>query len=402
MFNLKEVIISITNRCNSRCKMCDIPIEKTEELDTPSWKHIIRDLPSCGAKTLVFSGGEPLLREDLFELLSFAKSVGLNTCITSNGIMIDDSVASKLLQTGINVVNVSVEGPEEVHDLLRGAGNFKKTVLALAALGKHKIETTIATTVSRYTYKNLNSVVELAKEYNVTTVKFQPFSSLFVDDKKRIKEFTISENNLQEMETIIKDVILLSARYGIAVNPEKYLLNIPYYLSGKSTGSNNVCGALLSSCPINSKGEIFPCWVLSGRDNLIGSLKGNSFLSLWGGRRHISIIEKIERKGCPSCMMSCYDGNFGQAGIKHRVIRGLSKLKNRGFRGYLAQLLRKLQKRFKFYFAYRGSLAALTRKFKGIFRRKAISMTKIQEQGTEGVFTEIEIAEQMLKDELKR
>ena len=400
MFNLKEAIISITNRCNSRCKMCDIPMEKTEEMDTVAWKKIIRDLSLAGVKTVVLSGGEPLLRGDVFELISFAKDSGLNTCITSNGVMLDDSVAARLSQSGINVVNVSIEGPEEIHDFLRGSGNFKKTVSALTALEKHKIETTIATTISRYNYKSLTFVVELAREHKVTTIKFQPFSSLFLDDKKRGQEFMISGDNFQEIETIIREVISLCSRYGIAINPENYLLRIPSYLTGKQVDSNNICSALLSSCPINSKGEIFPCWILNNKENLIGSLKEEGFLNLWGGRKHISIVKKIERKGCPNCMMSCYDSNFGGSGIKSRVITNISKLRNRGFKGYMAQLLKKWQKRLRFYSAYRGSLRALVRKFKGIFKRKTISL-HIKNQGLKDALKEIGMAKQMLKDELR-
>jgi len=401
MFNLKEVIISITNRCNSRCRMCDIPVEKTEELDTLAWKQVIRDISSAGVKILVLSGGEPLLREDVFELLSFAKNSNMNTCITSNGIMIDDYVAGKLLESGINVVNVSIEGPEDIHDFLRGKGNFKKAVSALTALEKHKIETTIATTVSRYNFKSLTFVVELAREHKVTTIKFQPFSNLFLGDKKRAQEFAIAADSFQEIETIIKEVISLCTQYGIAINPEKYLLNIPYYLTGKLINLNNICGALLSSCPINSKGEIFPCWVMNGKDNLIGSLREEGFLSLWGGPRHTSIIKKIEKKGCPNCMMSCYDVNFGESGIKHRVIMNISKLKNHGFGTYTAQIVKKWQKRLKFYSAYRGSLRALARKSKGIFRRKTKPMIEMKDQGLNDVLKEIDLAEQMLKNELK-
>jgi len=377
-------------------------MEKTEELDTLAWKQAIKDISAAGAKTVVLSGGEPLLREDVFELLSFAKSSNMNTCITSNGILIDDYVARKLFVSGINVVNVSIEGPEEIHDFLRGPGNFKKAVSALAALEKHKIETTIATIVSGYNYKSLISVVELAREHKVTTIKFQPFSPLFLGDKKKSRDFAIATDDFRKMEGIIKEVISLCSRYGIAVNPDKYLLNIPHYLAGKPINLNNICSALLSSCPINSKGEIFPCWILTGHDNQIGSLKKESFLNLWGKDRHISIIKRIERKGCPGCMMSCYDANFGQSGIKHRVIKNISKLKNRGLRVYSGQILNKWKNRLKFYSAYRGSLKSLARKAKAIFRRKTNIDVKMKNQGLGDVLKEIEIAERLLRDELRR
>lgn len=75
MLNLKEIIFSITNRCNLRCKMCDIPYGEIEELSTEQWMGVIKDASRLGAQTVVFSGGEPLLREDIFELISFTKKI---------------------------------------------------------------------------------------------------------------------------------------------------------------------------------------------------------------------------------------------------------------------------------------------------------------------------------------
>ncbi|MEI7752705.1 MAG: radical SAM protein, partial [Candidatus Omnitrophota bacterium] len=62
---LKDLILSITNRCNLRCRMCDIPLAETEEVETRVWERVIQEAAGLGANTVVFSGGEPLLREDL-------------------------------------------------------------------------------------------------------------------------------------------------------------------------------------------------------------------------------------------------------------------------------------------------------------------------------------------------
>ena len=144
----KEVIVSVTSRCNLRCRMCDIWKSKKKELTTEIWKRFIDDISAVGVKTIVFSGGEPLLRQDIFELIAYSREKKLNVCLTSNGTLIDNDIADKLLSSGIGVVNISLEGPSEVHNYLRGGGSFEKAVAALEKLRQRGIETTVATVVS--------------------------------------------------------------------------------------------------------------------------------------------------------------------------------------------------------------------------------------------------------------
>ena len=99
--------------------MCQIPQESTEELSTAQWKKAIEDISSLGVQTVVFSGGEPLLREDIFELISFTRNHHMNACLTSNGYLINKDVAFKLFRSGINVVNISIEGYKKANDYLR-------------------------------------------------------------------------------------------------------------------------------------------------------------------------------------------------------------------------------------------------------------------------------------------
>ena len=94
---LHEIILSLTNRCNLRCTMCQIPENgNEEELGTEDVKTLIRDSLKLQPQGIVFSGGEPLLRNDIFELIAFAHSHEIKTCLTSNGTLIDERAARRL------------------------------------------------------------------------------------------------------------------------------------------------------------------------------------------------------------------------------------------------------------------------------------------------------------------
>lgn len=317
---LHELIISVTSRCNLRCLMCGIPDGNAHDaLSTAALKGLISDAVKLNPASIVFSGGEPLLREDIFELISFVNERKVNTCLTSNGSLINEDRAKLLAASGVGVVNISIEGPEEAHDLLRGRGNFEKAVTALENLKKHKIETTIATVVCRHNYKSLAYVLGLARRYGVTTVKFQPFSGIFLKDEGTSRDFFAQEKDLKELDRAIEEVIKLSREYNISTNPESYLRKIPLYLCGLS-GSNGKhgCSALWSSCPISADGEVYPCWVLSAKP--IGNITGKKISEIWNSKEHNRIRDLIAQDGCGGCLMSCYDYNFGY----HNLVRMFS------------------------------------------------------------------------------
>ncbi|MBU0547661.1 MAG: radical SAM protein [Candidatus Omnitrophica bacterium] len=369
MLNLKEIIFSITNRCNLRCKMCDIPYGEIEELSTEQWMGVIKDASRLGAQTVVFSGGEPLLREDIFELISFTKKNNLNACVTSNGHLIDEQAAFNLSASGVNVVNISIEGTKETHDYLRGHGSFDKAIAALDNLRKYKIEATVASTVSRLNYKDLLYVLEVAKNSGATTVRLQPFNIIFLKDCKRQTEFLIDKRDIQQIEDVIKRFVSISKEYKISTNPASYLFKIPAYLTGDNSVTYN-CGALWYSCPINPNGDVFPCWIEGANNKLVGNVKEGGLYALWLSKKRINMVNYIINNGCNGCLMSCYDEVFDQGLLKERIIDTAKKMRkatdykrviNKVMQSLKGQITKSIL-RYKFYISYRGSLSGLLKR----------------------------------------
>ncbi|MFH0984777.1 MAG: radical SAM protein [Candidatus Omnitrophota bacterium] len=329
---LNEVIISVTNRCNLRCSMCQIPAGgRQTELSGEEMQRLVADAVHFCPRSIVFSGGEPLLREDIFDLIAFVNRHRINTCLASNGTLLTEEVARKLVAAGIGVVNISVEGDEATHDALRGKGNYVKAVEALKNLSKHNIETTIATIVSRQNYEALPKVMELAYQFGVTTVKFQPFSDIFLKDKGLRGDFFAPRGSQPDIEKSLVEVIRLAQEYKIMTNPQEYLHRIPAYLCGETVinAEQKGCSALWSSCPVSSEGNVYPCWVLD--DKVIGNVKKKKLSEIWGSRKHDRLRREIETKGCGGCMMSCYDQNFGKQKTEELISLKVQKLTKPGF-----------------------------------------------------------------------
>lgn len=402
MSYLKEVIISITNNCNLRCKMCDIPSKKVTELNTDIWKNVILHAKKLSCETIVFSGGEPLLRDDIFELIPFVRNNNMRTCVTSNGYCIDKTTAKRLFSAGVNVVNVSIEGPEKIHDWLRGEGAFSKAVEAIGNLQEANIETTIATMVSRYNYKSLNYIIELARDYGVTTIKFQPFSDIFLMKEKQDYSFIAPSSEKIKIQEAFKDAYQRCNNYGIATNPLGYLEKISEYLSGDSLLIRHGCPALQTVASISAEGDIYPCWVINGKDDLIGNVRKRSLYDIWNSKYRSDKISSIIKKGCPGCMMSCYDNVFPfDKNLSEKILFNFNKSKREGMRNFLNNMLKKWTKRVRFYAAYRGTFPMLFRKIKMFFSRHKTPLSGLNKAEIIRKLEEIESLKKYLDDDEK-
>ncbi len=138
------VTIAATYRCQVRCDHCyaNSPSRPREdELTTDQLKSVIKQVKGLGAMAVHFSGGEPLLRKDIFDLIAYARSLGLLTRINSNGLLLSEKNVLRLRAAGLTECGVSLDSVDpEVHDRLRGTpGLHDKTLQGIRMLARHKI-----------------------------------------------------------------------------------------------------------------------------------------------------------------------------------------------------------------------------------------------------------------------
>jgi Predicted Fe-S oxidoreductases len=117
------VVWNVTRRCNLKCIHCysnSQNIHYSDELNTNEGKELISDLASFGCPVILFSGGEPLMRKDLPELIRFAVDKGVRVVISTNGTLITKNMASIFGKIGLSYIGVSLDGMEKIHDGFRG------------------------------------------------------------------------------------------------------------------------------------------------------------------------------------------------------------------------------------------------------------------------------------------
>jgi radical SAM protein with 4Fe4S-binding SPASM domain len=226
----------------------------------------------------------------------------------------------------------------------------------------------------------------LAHQFGVTTVKFQPFSEIFLINRDEGKNFFCSQRALEEIKLSVEKVIELSKKYKIATNPTNYLYSIPLYLCGLGQRySHNNCSALWSSCPISAEGNVHLCWVLS--DRLLGNVKKTKLSKIWNSEEHNRLRQLVIKEGCPGCLMSCYDYNFDEYEFRHLLYFKAKKLKKPKF-------YKRLYYRVYQYLRY------ILRKIINRIANLYISQEKDNSDETE-VLEKITIAKDMFKREFK-
>jgi heme b synthase len=164
---LRLVFWETTTGCNLACIHCRrLEVSRALsklDMSTQQAKDFIATLPQAGNPILVFSGGEPMMRPDLWELAPYARDLGILTALATNGTMLDDDSAKRIVDVGFRRVSISFDGPDApTHDHFRGEGAFNASIAGFKALRRHGMSMQINTTVAKHNHKKLEETYKLA------------------------------------------------------------------------------------------------------------------------------------------------------------------------------------------------------------------------------------------------
>jgi 12,18-didecarboxysiroheme deacetylase len=170
------VVFNATRRCNLRCIHCYSDSENrayTGELTGDDAKALVDDLASFGAPVILFSGGEPLIRPDIEELIAYAVKRGLRAVISTNGTLITRDRAARLAELGLSYVGVSLDGLEATHDSFRKVdGAFRKAMAGVRECMKQGIKVGLRFTVNRLNMGEIGPIFDLMEAEGIPRVCF--------------------------------------------------------------------------------------------------------------------------------------------------------------------------------------------------------------------------------------
>jgi MoaA/NifB/PqqE/SkfB family radical SAM enzyme len=294
--------------------MCDyVQFNPQDEPELPLelLKTIIRDFADLGGEVLELSGGEPMMREGIYELVAEACSRGLQTLMVTNGTLIGDAEAEKLLKAGLTSVSFSLEGPESLNDHLRGRGNFQKTMGAIRSfLHQAKqpgFEVLVGVTLSKYNYKTMVDFTKyLLEEIGVHQITINPFEKWMLKGNNRETrpvEFEISNDLIPELTREIERLIEYGQSMPNRLPPAGFLRKIPDYFLGKRFIPAGGCTIPSTFCGVEANGWVYPCWKTRPA---VGCLQETSLADILASRSYYDLRDRALAGKCDGCLTSCY------------------------------------------------------------------------------------------------
>ena len=170
------VVWNVTRKCNLRCVHCYSHSEDRNyagELSYDEGITLIDDLAQFGSPVILFSGGEPLVRPDVLELIQHAVDRGLRAVLSTNGTLITKMIAKKLKEIGLSYVGISLDGLDDRHDAFRGVqGTFLKVMKAIRNCMEMELKVGLRFTITKRNFGDIEGIFDLVEEQRIPRICF--------------------------------------------------------------------------------------------------------------------------------------------------------------------------------------------------------------------------------------
>ncbi len=341
------VCIKLTNACNLRCKMCGQPREGHKEGDAKyaplsffqqkvelqDYAKLIGELASHRPNIYLW-GGEPFMYKDIFDLVRTIKDHKMTCQINTNGMYLK-KYAREIMDSGIDDLIISIDGPQEVHDEVRGLkGTFHLVKTGIQMIQQMKKERGVKKpiirvrgTISPWNFEYIHSLIDISKDLGANSLNFNwtwfttketgtahqnlmkhlfdtdaqswiPYEMDVIMDKEKREKF---DGIKQELEKIYNNDSSLPISMSPFLKPDQV---DDYYSNIRETFGHKDCFSIYTKSYILPNGDVTPCPDFP--DFIAGNILENPFLDVWNGERYRNWRLEIKKRGLfPICYRCC-------------------------------------------------------------------------------------------------
>ncbi len=282
-----KTVFYITFRCNLECPYCYRRTRESVEMETAQIKTMMLEFKEMGTYFWVFNGGEPLLREDLPELIDYAKKIGFHCSLVTNGVLLADKIRDNPVFKKLDFVQISLEGPREIHNRMCGEGGFENIIEAFGLLKSLNIKTNILTLMTKDNIDYLSYLIELVEQHQMT-ITFQPLGIHQEDTQEMTRTYFPSKIKFKEA---VEKLIFLKNKKAPIMPSLRYLEMIKDCWPDIPSGISCYAGRLY--CSVTSDGHVISCC-----SKLIET-KSKNFGSRIGFKKAFKQLDGI--LGCQNC-----------------------------------------------------------------------------------------------------
>lgn len=317
---LRLVAWELTRRCNLRCIHCRASAQDepfSGEFEKDECIDILEQISEVSKPIIILTGGEPLLRDDIFDIARHGSSLGLRMVMATNGTLINKEIAREMKSADIKRVSISIDGPNsDIHDNFRGVeGSFEGSLKGIQVLKEEGIEFQINTTITNKNAKYLKDIINLSIHLGASA--HHVFLLVPTGRAKDMKEQQIDADNYEELLVML---YRLSQSLPIHIKatcaPHYYRVlrqearkegkEVSYETYGLDAVTRGCLGGI-SFCFISYDGIIQPCGYL---ELDCGDLKKDGFEHIWKNSQIFNELRDFSKyKGkCGRCRYIRYCG----------------------------------------------------------------------------------------------
>jgi MoaA/NifB/PqqE/SkfB family radical SAM enzyme len=334
---LPILVIMVTDKCNLHCKMCgacDYSPGDHGMLETAEWRRVIDSAARLHTQILSITGGEALLRHDVFELIRHARGHGMAVHLNSNGLLLTDKHIDLLREAGVDTISISLESAEEaIHDAVRGRGTYARTVANLRRLRARapEIRVGLNCVVNRGNVTGLLDMLRLAEAHGVEQVKFAPIHTNLQHKDKPVSDYEdmiFRETDLDALDEVVARLREALAHSAVQSTSKQFFDGMSNLY--RPPASNFYCYAGWAIAVIDAQGNVAACFDKAGALNV----RDAPLEAIWRSRafqEHRQLVRHCDR--------ACWDTTNAELSLR-LSLRGMLREPRqtiRDLRFYLAQ-----------------------------------------------------------------
>ena len=315
--SLMFLILIVTHRCNCRCRICDIwktPEDRlTQELSTGEWMRVIQQASDLNTLAVSITGGEPLLRPDIFDLLGAIREHGMRSHVCSNGTLLTEEAVQRLDEAGLSSISLSLDGPRaELHDAQRGVACFDALVAGVQRLHKRAPHIRIGFNyvLNAQNFRLARMGVELAQDLGASSIRFAPIHTNLQHRSKPAESFEgvqIDASQLDELRRELRELSEFAATGRIHRNSRLFLEWIPASCTRRVPLN---CYAGYASCVVDPLGNVAPCPDIATSLNV----QERPLTEIWRSEAFHEMRRQVSK-----CSTRCWDSTYGELALRFTV-----------------------------------------------------------------------------------
>ncbi len=296
------VKLNLTERCNSRCKMCFYWRKKPlDDMPSKVVEQLLNELACLGTKTITFSGGEALLHKDIIPLIKTASKKGFRTILLTNGLLVSKEKAKEIVLAGTNTIEFSIDSHKrKTNDEIRGIkGAYDKAVNGIKFINlfkkkyKKNISVTLCSVLNAKNYKDMHKIL-LLKKYGVNSFHFYPMRPYVGQKPNPELNTTKKQENFFAKKTLPK-LISLAKKNGL--NKKEIYRAIYMFIE---SNPKPPCFLPMFHATIDTDGEVFPCCHAADHRQIksvsMGNILNNTFKKIWLGKKFHKFRKSTKHK----------------------------------------------------------------------------------------------------------